>query len=179
VLSLPVLALLAVPGFAQLSAPAAPDTSPAVGAMAPDFDMPDGTSIEVDRLSDFRGKKKVLLMFFPGAFTRGCTVEFTEAGQFHDRFVEMNIELIGISRDLPGALAAFKESVGAQNAFLSDADLNVTRLYGAGPNARGVASRFYFLIDEQGRIAWKNTANQLIPTETLLSQLSTVSSASR
>jgi peroxiredoxin len=128
---------------------------------------------EAENLSDFEGEKKVLLMFFPGAFTPGCTTEFTEAGVYYDRFVEMNIELIGISRDLQGALNAFRDSVGAKNAFLSDPDMAVIEAYGAA-SARGAASRFYFLIDETGTIVWKSTNNSLIPTERLLEDLASL-----
>jgi peroxiredoxin len=163
-----LIALAAPAGMAQLRGNAGPDTSPAVGTDAPDFAMPRGSA--ASSLSDYRGQKKVLLMFFPGAFTPGCTTEFTEAGVYYDRFVDMNIELIGISRDLQGALNAFRESVGARNAFLSDPDMNVIRAYGA-ESPRGAASRFYFLIDESGKIVWKSTNNSLIPTEVLLEDL--------
>jgi peroxiredoxin len=146
------------PALAQLRGNAGPDNTPAVGVDAPDFVMPRGSAVA--NLSDFEGEKKVLLMFFPGAFTPGCTTEFTEAGVYYDRFVDMNIELIGISRDLQGALNAFRDSVGAKNAFLSDPDMAVIGAYGA-ESPRG----------EAGKIVWKSTNNSLIPTERLLEDL--------
>src|SRR5262245_37193667 len=101
--------LLAVSAFAQLTAPGA-DNAPKVGDVAPDFAIPKGAaSMEVANLKDFVGKKRVLVMFFPGAFTPGCTTEFTEAGKFNDQITGMNIEMLGVSRDLPGALRKFKE----------------------------------------------------------------------
>lgn len=163
-----LVAVAVAPALAQLRGNAGPDTTPELGADAPDFAMPRGS--DVQNLSEFEGQKKVLLMFFPGAFTPGCTTEFTEAGVYYDRFVEMNIELIGISRDLQGALNAFRESVGAENAFLSDPDMEVIEAYGAA-SARGTANRYYFLIDESGKIVWKSTNNSLIPTERLLEDL--------
>jgi peroxiredoxin len=163
---------LAMPAFGQLAAPGA-DNSPKVGDMAPDFQIPGPTrGAPPSNLKDFEGKKKVLLMFFPGAFTPGCTTEFTEAGQSFDKFQAMNIELLGISADLPGAQAKFKETVGAKNTFVSDRTLAIAQKYdAAAPNN---AKRYYFLIDETGKIAWKSTNNSLIPTDKLLTDLGQV-----
>jgi len=109
-------------------------------------------------------------MFFPGAFTPGCTTEFTEAGAQFDKFTALNIEILGISADLPGAQGAFKTSVGAKNTFVSDRDLSIATKYDAN-NAES-AKRSYFLIDQTGKILWKSTNNSLIPTEKLLTDIS-------
>jgi peroxiredoxin Q/BCP len=111
-------------------------------------------------------------MFFPGAFTPGCTTEFTEAGQQFDKFTAMNIEMLGISADLPGSLAKFKETVGAKNTFVSDRSLAISQKYdAANPNN---SRRYYFLIDQAGKIVWKSTNNTLIPTEKLLADIAQV-----
>jgi peroxiredoxin len=161
---------LAIPVFGQLNAPGV-DNSPKVGDLAPDFQIPAAQrGAPPSNLKDFQGKKKVLLMFFPGAFTPGCTTEFTEAGQSFDKFSAMNIEMLGISADLPGAQAKFKETVGAKNSFVSDRSLAIAQKYdAANPNN---AKRYYFLIDETGKILWKSTNNSLIPTEKLITDLS-------
>ena len=84
---------LAIPAFGQLAAPGA-DNSPRVGETAPDFQIPGPQrGAPPSNLKDFQGKKNVLLMFFPGAFTPGCTTEFTEAGQNFEKFSAMNIEM--------------------------------------------------------------------------------------
>jgi len=160
---------LAIPVFGQLTTNA-PDNSPKIGDLAPDFQIPGPQrGAPPSNLKDFQGKKKVLLMFFPGAFTPGCTTEFTEAGQSFDKFGAMNIEMIGISADLPGAQAKFKETVGAKNTFVSDRSLAIAQKYdAAAPNN---SKRYYFLIDETGKVAWKSTNNSLIPTEKLLAEL--------
>ena len=153
--------LFGLPIYAQLAAPSG-GNAPKVGEAAPDF----------PKLKDYAGKKKVLLEFFPGAFTPGCTTEFTENGQNAEKFDAMNIVIIGASRDLPGAQRAFKTSVGAKNDFLSDPELTtITKYDSLNPKSR-VAMRNYFLIDENGKIIWESTNGTLIPTDQLLDMLS-------
>jgi peroxiredoxin len=166
--ALTLILALAIPALAQLNA--GPDNSPKVGDIAPDFQIPGPQrGAPPTNLKDFQGKKKVLLMFFPGAFTPGCTTEFTEAGQTFDKFSALNIEMLGISADLPGAQAKFKETVGAKNTFVSDRSLAISTKYDA--NGANFSKRYYFLIDETGKIVWKSTNNTLIPTEKLLGDL--------
>jgi peroxiredoxin Q/BCP len=163
--------VLAIPVLGQLRSGAGPDNSPKIGDMAPDFAIPAAQRGQpAGSLKDFQGKKNVLLMFFPGAFTPGCTTEFTEAGQNHDKFVELNIELLGISADLQGALNAFKTSVGAKNNFVSDRSLEIAMKYdAANPNN---AKRYYFLIDKTGKVVWKSSTGALLPTAQLLTTVS-------
>jgi peroxiredoxin len=170
--ALTLVLALSIPAFGQLAAPGV-DNSPKVGELAPDFQIPGPQrGAPPTNLKDFQGKKRVLLMFFPGAFTPGCTTEFTEAGQTYEKFTAMNIEMLGISADLPGAQAKFKETVGAKNTFVSDRSLAISQKYdAANPNN---SKRYYFLVDEAGKIVWKSTNNSLIPTEKLLGELSQV-----
>src|SRR5215467_6615587 len=162
---------LAIPVFGQLTTNA-PDNSPKVGDLAPDFQIPGPQrGAPPSNLKDFQGKKKVLLMFFPGAFTPGCTTEFTEAGQSFDKFTAMNIEMIGISADLPGAQNKFKETVGAKNTFVSDRSLAIAQKYDAVAANGNAAKRSYFLIDETGKVVWKFIFNDPTPTEKLLGDL--------
>ena len=160
---------------------------PKVGDMAPDFQVnPGGRGAAAVSLKDFQGKKKVLLMFFPGAFTPGCTTEFTEAGQFYDKLNALNIVMLGISADLPGAQRAFKEAVSPKDAsgkavplenimFVSDRTLSTSMKYDAA-NANN-SKRYYFLIDEKGKIVWRSVTGGLVPTEKLIAELSTVQSS--
>src|SRR6476646_4982462 len=141
--TLALIVTLAIPVFGQLAAPGV-DHSPKVGDVAPDFHITGPQrGAPPSNLKDFHGKKNVLLMFFPGAFTPRCTTEFTEAGQTFDKFTSMNIEMIGISADLPGAQGKFKETVGAKNTFVSDRSLAIAQKYdAANPNN---SKRYYFL----------------------------------
>jgi peroxiredoxin len=165
-----LMLLLALPVLAQLNA--GPDNSPKVGEIAPDFPIPAAQRGQpAGSLKDFQGKKNVLLMFFPGAFTPGCTTEFTEAGLHYDKFTALNVEMLGISADLPGSLNKFKETVGAKNAFVSDRSLAISAKYDAA-NANN-SKRYYFLIDQTGKIVWKSSNNSLLNTEQLVAQLAT------
>lgn len=70
---LPLLMLsITIAGYAQLQAPGV-DNTPKVGEKPPDFELPKGLGAQAGTLGmkDFAGKKKVLLAFFPAAFTGG------------------------------------------------------------------------------------------------------------
>ncbi|MFJ4252986.1 thioredoxin-dependent thiol peroxidase [Microbacterium sp. NPDC090003] len=127
------------------------------GTPAPDFTLldQDGTSVS---LTDLRGEKTVLY-FYPAAMTPGCT---TQACDFRDSISSLQgagYRVIGISRDEPKKLAAFRERDGLTFTLLSDADHAVHSAYGAwgekvnyGKVIEGVI-RSTFVIDEDGTIA--------------------------
>jgi peroxiredoxin len=85
----------------------------------------------------------------------------------------LGIEIVGISGDLAPSQQVFKETTGAQNHFLSDPELEVTARYGAVNDGGAVrtARRYYYLIDEEGILAWKNVTGGLIPVEALLDEM--------
>jgi peroxiredoxin len=81
------------------------------------------------------------------------------------------VEIIAISRDLAPSQAKFKELVKAQNTFLSDVDAIVIKRYGAQDDARKIAKRYYFLIDENGKIIWRSVTGALLTIDPLLEQI--------
>ena len=83
----------------------------------------------------------------------------------------MNVEIVAISRDLSPSQQKFKETVQAKNTFLSDVDAVVIKKYDAFDAPRGIAKRFYFLIDENGKVIWESTSGALIPVDKLLEDL--------
>ena len=169
-----VITLLATPVLAQQLQTPGPDNSIKVGEMAPDFPIPAAQRGQpAGSLKDFQGKKNVLIMFFPAAFSPGCTTEFTQAGIHYDKFAALDIELIGISRDGPFALNAFKTSVGAKNTFVSDLEYVIAPKYGATTPNRGML-RYYFLVDKSGKIVWKDTSNRVLETEKMAADLGQV-----
>ncbi|RMG95764.1 MAG: thioredoxin-dependent thiol peroxidase [Chloroflexi bacterium] len=126
------------------------------GDQAPDFELlSDGG--ELVRLSDFRGKR-VVLFFYPRANTPGCT---RQACGFRDNYAvvtQANGVVLGISPDLPEALAKWKEAQGFPYLLLSDPSHEVAEKYGVwgerklyGRSFMGII-RSHFIIDEDGKI---------------------------
>ena len=120
---------------------------------APDFDLPNQFGEHV-RLSDFRGKRPVALVFFPLAFSSTCTTELCELRDNLNIFKAEGIELIGISVDSKATLRAFAEAEGYDFPMLADfwPHGEVAREYGVFLDAKGFANRATFLIDIDGVI---------------------------
>jgi peroxiredoxin Q/BCP len=174
-LPLVLLLVLAVPVVAQLQAPG-PDNSLKVGEAAPDFNIaaaPGQRGAQGTSLAQLTKEKNVLIMFFPAAFSPGCTTEFTQAGVHYDKFTALNIEMVGISRDMTWSLEEFKKKVGAKNLFASDLEYAIAPKYGAAKANRGTL-RYYYLVDTTGKIVWKDTSNRVLDTEKLVADLGAV-----
>jgi peroxiredoxin (alkyl hydroperoxide reductase subunit C) len=123
------------------------------GDIAPDFELKDQTRTLV-RLSEFRGSKNVLLVFYPLAFSRVCTGEMCALRDSIDGFRSDEVETIGISVDSPASLAAWAEKEGFEFPLLSDfwPHGGVASAYGVFDDASGLALRGTFLIDREGVI---------------------------
>src|SRR6476469_5913826 len=96
--------------FAQAQAP--PKTHLKVGDAAPDFTLP-STQGKPVKLSDFRGKKNVVLAFYPAAFTGGCTKEMTAYGSDLAKFESADTQVFGVSTDNSPSQKKFAEEVKA------------------------------------------------------------------
>jgi peroxiredoxin len=127
-----------------------------VGTQAPDFTLFDTTKQPV-ALSSFRGQK-VILAFFPAAFTGVCKAELCSFQGAIQRLNGMNAQVIGVSADLPFSNGAFAESNGLTFPILSDWDLSTIKAYDvAFDNFAGIqgltrSSRATFVIDADGII---------------------------
>ena len=123
----------------------------AVGAVAPDFNLKDQNQQSV-RLSDFRGKKNVLLVFFPFAFSGTCHGELCEIRDNVGDFVNDDAELLTISVDAPYAQKAWAEKEGYNFTQLADfwPHGEVARAYGVFNEEKGFALRGTFLVDREG-----------------------------
>jgi len=123
----------------------------AVGAVAPDFTLKDENHQDVT-LSDFRGKKNVLLVFYPFAFSRVCHGELCEVRDNIGDFVNDDAELLAVSVDAPFAHKAWAAEEGYQFRQLSDfwPHGEVSRAYGVLDEDRGFSLRGTFLIDREG-----------------------------
>ena len=127
------------------------------GDKAPDFKLFSSELKEVS-LSDYKGRKLVV-HFFPMAFTGTCTTQLCTMRDSFGYYEGMNADVIGISVDSPFTLAKFKEDQHYQFPLLSDFNKEASQAYGAfyeefAFNLKGVSKRAAFVIDEQGLITY-------------------------
>lgn len=120
---------------------------------APDFELVDQFGQTV-RLSDFRGRKAVALVFFPLAFSGTCTGELCELRDNLALFENHAVELIGISVDSKFTLRAWAEQEGYRFTLLADfwPHGEIAKEYGVFLPEKGFANRATFVIDESGII---------------------------
>jgi peroxiredoxin len=131
-----------------------------VGSKAPEFTLFD-TEKKSRSLSEFRGKK-VVLVFYPGAFTGVCTKEMCAFRDTMAKFSEINAQVIGISVDASFATKAFATQNNLQFPLLSDYSREVIRQYCgvyedfAGLKGYTASKRSVFIVDGNGivKYAW-------------------------
>ena len=123
-----------------------------VGDVAPDFELPSSGNHMV-KLSDFRGKKNVLLAFYPFAFSPVCSLQLPGLQQRLSEFQGLNTEVLGISVDSKHSSAAFAEHLHLDFPLISDFNKEVTTAYGVLREG-GFAERAMFVIDKSGKIAY-------------------------
>ncbi len=130
-----------------------------VGQQAPDFTLTD-TARQPRSLNEFRGKN-VVLAFFPGAFTGGCTNEACALRDSTEKYNSLNAQVLGISVDSPFAQKAWADANNLAFPLLSDPSRKVVSQYGVEfPNFLGmegftVANRAVFVIDKNGVVRYK------------------------
>lgn len=127
-------------------------TLPAAGTAAPDFTLP-STAGSTVTLSALRGEK-VLLAFFPAAFTSVCSEELCALSEDYDAFRQSDTVVLPISVDQTPSLKAFRAQEGMQVDLLSDTRRDVCRAYGVLNPDRFNAERAYVLIDRDGIVRW-------------------------
>ncbi|MEC5168046.1 peroxiredoxin [Glaciihabitans sp. GrIS 2.15] len=120
---------------------------------APDFELPNQFGEHI-RLSDFRHKKPVALVFFPLAFSSTCTSELCDLRDNLALFSDKSIELLGVSVDSKATQRAFAEAEGYDFNLLADFWPHgaVAKEYGVFLPEKGFANRASFLIDLNGII---------------------------
>ncbi|MEM0174113.1 MAG: peroxiredoxin [Sulfolobaceae archaeon] len=119
------------------------------GSLAPDFEA-ESTHGKI-KLSQFRGKK-VVLYFFPKAFTPGCTRETQRFAQFYDEFKKYNTEVIGVSVDSLSTQEKFANKCNARFPLVSDKDKKISQIYEVLNPTGSSAQRVTFIINENGEI---------------------------
>ena len=119
-----------------------------INSVAPDFSLSDGDGREW-RLSDQRGKV-VVLLFYPGDETPICTRQMCSVRDRWDDYVATGAEVVGISSDSVESHRKFAEHHELPLRLLSDADREVSKLYGARSLIPGKVARSVFVIDPNG-----------------------------
>lgn len=127
-----------------------------IGELAPDFTLPnqDGEPIT---LSDYRGKKAVVLVFYPMSFTGICTGELCELRDNFSIFEADNVELLAISVDSKFVQKKFAEESNYRFNVLSDfwPHGEVAQKYGVFLDELGFANRATFVINRDGEVTAK------------------------
>jgi peroxiredoxin len=126
-----------------------------LGTAAPDFELSDQNGNKVS-LSSFKGKKNVVLLFIPFAFTGTCTGELCAMRDDLSTFQNENVELLALSCDSMYTQRIWAEKEGYNFPVLADFWPHgaVAQAYGIFDEARGCALRGTFVIDKEGIIRW-------------------------
>ena len=129
-----------------------------VGQQAPDIELPLAGSKEKFKLSDYKGKQPVVLLFFPLAWTGVCTQQMCEMRDSLAKFNSLNAKAVGISVDSPFALDKFKADQNLNFDLASDFNKTASETYGALyedlMGFKGVSKRSAFVIGKDGKILY-------------------------
>jgi thioredoxin-dependent peroxiredoxin len=127
------------------------------GQHAPTFALPDADMQTVD-LGKLRGRKNIVLYFYPKDGTPGCTIQATEFSDHEDEFARYDCVIMGVSPDDCLAHAQFRDTNGVSIRLLADTEGEVCRKYGVledkesnGQRKRSVV-RSTFVIDKKGMV---------------------------
>ena len=131
-----------------------------VGEEAPEFELP-SSELENDRpgkkirLSDFRGKKNVVLAFYPLDFSPTCSKEHTCFRDDMSEFTKAGAQVIGVSVDSQWAHLAYKKHMNLDYPLVADFEPKgaMARKYGLYLADKGFTSRATVVVDKQGKVA--------------------------
>jgi peroxiredoxin len=132
-----------------------------IGDKALDFEL-FNNNLEKTKLSDYIGKKNIVLLFFPLVNTSVCEKELCSFRDSLKQYEELDAQIFAISVDSPFALKLWNEKQKFNFPLLSDFNKEISKLYGAfyevfAPGKfdfKGVAKRSAFIIDKQGIIRY-------------------------
>ena len=127
-----------------------------MGDVAPDFELTDQHGTPV-RLSGLRGKKNVVLVFYPLAFSGVCSGELCAMRDTFPEAERDDVEVLTVSVDSMFAHKTWADAEGYKFGLLSDfwPHGEVARSYGVFDDERGIATRGTFIIDKTGVVRWK------------------------
>jgi len=127
-----------------------------IGSAAPDFELSDQHGEKVS-LSSFKGKKNVVVLFIPFAFTGTCTGELCALRDDLAPFQNENVQLLAISCDSMYTQRVFAEQEGYKFPVLTDFWPHgaTAKAYGIFSEDHGCAMRGTFIIDKEGILRWQ------------------------
>ena len=127
-----------------------------IGDHAPDFELTNQYG-EIVKLSDFRGKKPVVIVFYPLSFSGICTGELCEIRDNFAKFDKENVELLAISVDSKYVQKQFAEHEGYKFSVLADFWPHgaVAQAYGVFLEEAGISNRATFVINTDGELVAK------------------------
>lgn len=137
----------------------------AVGQTAPDFVLKDQSQKEV-KLSDFAGKKNVVLVFYPLDWSPTCTNEHVCFVNGMKQFETLDAEVLGVSVDSVWSHKAYAEKMGIKYSLLADFHPKgaMSEKYGVYLGDKGITGRSIFIVDKAGKVAWaKNYDIPVVP----------------
>jgi thioredoxin-dependent peroxiredoxin len=120
-----------------------------VGNPAPNFRLRRSEGKYVS-LEDFRGKKNVVVYFYPRDFTRGCTAEACGFRDAYEEFRNLGAEVIGISSNNEESHTRFAREHKLPFILLSDTDGSVRKAYGVKKSLGLIPGRVSFVVDKEG-----------------------------
>lgn len=129
--------------------------TPTMDELAPDFTLTNQYGQQVT-LSDFRGSKTVVLMFYPAAFTGICTSELCSMRDRGPEFDREDVVVLGVSCDRVPSLKVYATQEGIEYPLLSDfwPHGEVAKAYGVFLDGPGISTRGTFVIDREGILRW-------------------------
>ncbi|MGI8907260.1 MAG: redoxin domain-containing protein [Candidatus Sumerlaeaceae bacterium] len=129
-----------------------------VGQDAPDFELPLAGAKEKFKLSDYKSKQPVVLLFFPLAWTSVCTQQMCDTRDAMGQYDGLGAKVVGISVDSPFALDKFKQEQGVNFDMASDFNREACDAYGCKYDEliglKGVAKRSAFVIGKDGKVKY-------------------------
>ena len=128
-----------------------------VGSPAPELKLR-GPGGQVVTLSEFRGHKNVVLVFYPLAFSPVCSHQLPEIQRQIDAFESLDAQVLGVSIDSHHANTAFARHLGLTFPLLSDFKREASAAYGVLNVEAGISERAVFVIDKRGTIAYREVS---------------------
>ena len=111
-------------------------------------------------LSDYAGKKNVMLAFFPFVFSPVCSKQIPAYSENAQRFTDLDTDVLAVSVDSPWSQGAWVEQYGIRVPVLSDFSKKITGDYGV-MHEMGMSQRAIVIIDKNGRVAYANVQEDL------------------